>query len=161
MANEKIEQRAIEVYESLCGMLDKMEFKYDKEGKDSDGDYVIRFSMAGDDLPMSFVMYMDVDRQLIRVLSLIPYAFPENKRVDGAIVTCRANYKMVDGNFDYNFGTGKITFRLTSSYRESIIDEELLLHMIQLSVAMVEEFNDKFMAVGMGMMSVEEFLNKY
>lgn len=161
MQDEKLEQRAIEVYETLCGMLDKLDFHYEKVGKDADGDYLIRFDMTGDDLPMSFVMFMDVDRQLIRVMSQMPFAFPEDKRVEGAIVTCRANYKMVDGNFDYNFLNGRTVFKITTSYRDSLIDEELLLYMIKLAASMVDEFNDKFYAVGMGVKSVEQFLAKY
>ena len=85
------EKRAAEVYEQLCGMLDKMDFHYSKEGKDKDGDYVILFSFTGDDLPMQFVMFMDVDRQLIRLMSKMPFAFSEEKRVDGAVVVSRAN----------------------------------------------------------------------
>lgn len=155
------EQRAIEVYEQLCGMLDKMNFHYTKEGKDKDGDYLIHFAFSGDDLPMQFVMFMDVNRQLIRLMSKLPFAFSEGKRVDGAVVVSRANYKMVDGNFDYNFATGEIIFKITTSFLDSVIGEDLLLYMIRLGVSMVDEFNDKFYAIDRGEMTVEEFLAKY
>ena len=155
------EKRAAEVYEQLCVMLDKMDFHYSKEGKDKDGDYVILFSFTGDDLPMQFVMFMDVDRQLIRLMSKMPFAFSEEKRVDGAVVVSRANYRMVDGNFDYNFQTVEIIFKVTTSFLDSIIGEELFRYMIGFGVSMVDEFNDKFLAVDKGAMSVAEFLAKY
>lgn len=161
MEDVKMEKRAIEVYETLCSALDKLNFKYEKEGKDSDGDYTVRFSGVGDDLPMEFVMFCDVGRQLIRVMSQMPFAFSEDKRVEGALVTCRANYMMVDGNFDYDFTTGKVVFKITSSFRDSLIDGELLLYMVRLAISMVDEFNDQFFAVDKGMMSVDEFMQKY
>lgn len=161
MEDVKMEKRAIEVYETLCSALDKLNFKYEKEGKDSDGDYTVRFSGVGDDLPMEFVMFCDVGRQLIRVMSQMPFAFSEDKRVEGALVTCRANYLMVDGNFDYDFTTGKVVFKITSSFRDSLIDGELLLYMVRLAISMVDEFNDQFFAVDKGMMSVDEFMQKY
>lgn len=161
MAETELEKRAVEVYETLCNALDKLDFKYEKEGKDSDGDYVIRFGMVGDDLPMDFIMFTDVDRQLVRVMSQLPFAFSEGKRLEGAIATCRANYRMIDGNFDYDYNTGKIIFKVTTSYRGSLLDEELLLYMIRLASSMVDEFNDKFLALDRGVMSLEEFLAKY
>lgn len=161
MDDVKMEKRAIEVYETLCSALDQLNFKYEKEGKDSDGDYTVRFSGVGDDLPMEFVMFCDVGRQLVRVMSQMPFAFSEDKRVEGALVTCRANYMMVDGNFDYDFTTGKVVFKITSSFRDSLIDGELLLYMVRLAISMVDEFNDKFFAVDKGMMSVDEFMQKY
>lgn len=161
MADVNLEKRAVEVYETLCAALDKLNFKYEKEGKDSDGDYTVRFSGVGDDLPMEFVMFCDVNRQLVRVMSQMPFKFSPEKRVEGALVTCRANYMMVDGNFDYDFETGKVIFKITTSYRDSLIDQELLLYMVRLAISMVDEFNDKFFAVDKGLMSVDDFMQKY
>lgn len=158
---DNLEKRAMEVYNTLCNALDKLNFHYTKEGRDSDGDYTIRFSATGEDLPMGFVMFADTDKQLVRLMSKLPFAFSANKRLEGAIVTCRANYRMIDGNFDYDYETGSIIFKVTTSYMSSLLDEELLLYMVRLACSMVDEFNDKFLAVDKGMMSVEDFLKKY
>lgn len=160
MADMDLDKRALEVYDTLCAALDKLNFKYKKEGKDGD-DYVIRFGMVGDDLPMDFVMFVDGKRQLVRILSPLPFVFSEDKRLEGAIVTCRANYRMVNGCFDYDYKTGRTLFKITTSYRGSLIDSDLLIFMIGLANNMVDEFNDKFFAVDKGFMSVEDFLNKY
>ena len=87
MEDVKNEKRAIEVYETLCSALDKLNFKYEKEGKDADGDYTVRFSGVGEDLPMEFVMFCDVGRQLVRVMSQMPFAFSQDKQIGRA--SCR------------------------------------------------------------------------
>lgn len=161
MADEKLEKRAERVFEDLCKALDNNKIKYQKEGLDQDGDWTVRFSFGGDDLPMDFVMFVDTKRQLVRVMSMMPFTFSEAKRVEGAIVVGRANYKMVDGCFDYNVETGKIIFKITASYIDSILGDDAFMYMIHLAVNMVDEFNDKFFMVDKGMMSVDQFIEKY
>ena len=46
-------------------------------------------------------------------------------------------------SFDYNIRDGSITFRMTASYRESVIGEGLFNYMIDCAAATVDEFNDK------------------
>ena len=161
MADAKLEKKAIEVYETLCSALDKHGLKYEKEGKDKDGDYTVRFTAVGEDLPMEFVVFVDVERQLVRLMSQMPFRFSEGKRIEGAIVTSRANYRMVDGNFDYDYTTGRTIYKMTSSIRDSLISEDLLFYMVSCAYSMVDEFNDKFFMIDKGGMSVEDFLKKY
>lgn len=158
---EKEEKKALDVYETMCSVLERNGFDIAKEGKDDDGDYTVRFGAIGDDLPMEFVMFVDPDRSLIRLMSLMPFKFRPEKRVEGAIVTSAANTIMVDGNFDYDYETGQIIYKETSSYMDSLISEELLMYMIKLACNMVDEFNDKFLMVDNGSLSVEEFLERY
>lgn len=161
MADAKLEKKAIEVYETLCRALDAHELKYTKEGKDKDGDYTVRFTAVGDDLPMDFVVFVDVERQLVRLMSQMPFKFSEGKRLEGAIVTSRANYLMVDGNFDYDYNTGNVIYKMTSSIRDSLISEDLLFYMVSCAYSMVDEFNDKFLMVDKGAISLEEFFKQY
>ena len=91
----------------------------------------------------------------------MPFRFSEGKRVEGAIVTSRANYVMVDGNFDYDYTTGSIVYKMTSSIRDSLISEDLLFYMVSCAFSMVDEFNDKFLMVDKGAISLEEFFKQY
>ena len=85
---------------------------------------------------------------------------PEDKRVDGAIAVCAANYGLVDGSFDYDLRDGEIRFRLTSSYRESALSEDLFEYMIMVSAATVDQYNDKFFMIAKGIMTVQQFLEQ-
>ena len=161
MVDEKKDKHAQSVHSTLCKLLDKRGLKYQNDGKDKDGDWTVRFKGTGDDLPMEFVLFIDTDRQLIRMLSRMPFCFSEGKRIDGAIAVSHANYRMVDGDFDYNMDTGGIIFKLTSSILNSLISEELLSYMLELSISMVDEFNDKFLMIDKGQMTLQQFIAKY
>ncbi len=156
MADEKNLKLAKSVYNSLCEMLDEKNVRYDKQ----QDDLIISFITGGDDIPMQFLVKVDAERQLIRVLSPIPVTFGEEKRVEGAIATCHATYVLADGSFDYDFQTGKVLFRLTSSYMDSLISKNLFEYMIIIAIHTVDKYNDKFFMLAKGQMSIEEFCNQ-
>ena len=154
MADEKKLKAARNVYESLCDMLDEKGIKYDKHPED----LVVTFVMQGEDIPMQFVVQVDSMRELIRVASPIPVTFDGDKRLAGAIVTSQANYKLVDGSFDYDYNKGKVYYRMTSSYIDSVISKELCEYMVGASCYIVDEFNDKFLMVAKGGMSALDYI---
>jgi len=84
----------------------------------------------------------------------------EDKRMEGAIATCVASFGMADGSFDYDLAVGRIVFRMTASFRESVIGEGLFQYMISCACAMVDEYNDKFLAIDKGLMSINDFIAK-
>ena len=85
---------------------------------------------------------------------------PEDKRQDGAIAVCAANYGLVDGSFDYDIGDGEIRFRLASSYRDSDLGPDLFEYMIMVAASMVDNYNDKLFMLAKGMMTVQQFIEK-
>lgn len=156
MEDEKKLKRAQNVYKTLCEMMDANELRYEKH----DEELTINFVMGGDDLPMPFVINVEAERELIRLLSPIPTVFSEDKREDGAIATCRVNYGLADGSFDYDYKEGSIVFRLTSSYIDSLISKDVFEYMLGISVCTVDEYNDKFFMLSKGMMKLEDFFEK-
>ena len=80
--------------------------------------------------------------------------------MEGAIATCAASYGLADGSFDYDLSDGQITFRMTASFRESEIGEELLQYMVSCACVTVDEYNDKFLAIDKGLISIDDFINK-
>lgn len=154
MADELKMERAKNIYDAMCAAIDRRKWRYTKD----EDRLLVRFSVIGDDIPMQFVMVVDVDRQLLRLFSPLPFKMSENKRIDGAIATCVATYELADGSFDYDLSDGAISFRLTASFRESMIGEGLFQYMISCSCAVVDEFNDKFLAIEKGLMSINDFI---
>ena len=106
---------------------------------------------------MEFVIYVDPDKELVRMLSQLPFAFSEEKRVEGAIATCQATFRLVDGSFDYDYKTGGILFRLTSSFRGSLISKEMLAYMVDCSCFTIDQYNDKFLMLDKGVLTIEDF----
>ena len=154
MTEEIKHAAALKVYETLCSALEAREWHFDRH----DDDLVVSFSVRGEDIPMSFIVMVDEDRQLVRVSSPLPFRFDEEKRMEGAIVSCVASYGLVDGSFDYDIMDGSVSFRMTASFRGSNIADGLLQYMISCACSVVDRYNDKLLAVNKGHMSVSEFI---
>ena len=154
MATEKELMLAKEAYNTLCAELDQMEWHY----KTDDDKLQVFFGADGEDIPMEFLLECDANRQIVRLMSRMPFKFSEEKRVEGALVTCFANYRLADGSFDYNIGDGTIFFRLTSSFRESLVSKEMFEYMIRVSCFTVDKYNDQFLMISKGVLSLEDFI---
>lgn len=156
MADENKIKQAKTVYNTLCKALDSKKWKYQSHPEDM----VVTFTSTGDDIPMEFVVFIDSDRQLVRMLSRLPFKFPEDNRVDGAVATSYINYKLADGSFDYDYSTGEVTFRLTATFIDSLISEDLLLYMVACACYTVDEYNDKLLMVAKGMLPIDQFISE-
>lgn len=154
MADEKKMELAKQVYQTMCDAIDRRNWRY---GKDEEK-LLVHFGVNGDDIPMQFILIVDADRQLIRVMSQLPFKMSEDKRMEGAIATCVASYGMADGSFDYDLSNGAIVFRMTASFRDSVIGEGLFQYLISCSCAMVDKFNDQFLAIDKGLLSIGDFI---
>ena len=152
-ANEMVLAKT--VYKDLCAALERRNWKYQKH----DDDLVVTFGVAGDDIPMDFVLVVDAQRQLLRVFSKLPFTVPEGKRMDLAIASCVASFGLADGSFDYDVATGNIVFRLTASFRESKIGDGLFEYLVGCSSATVDAYNDKFFALCKGLISINDFIS--
>jgi len=156
MAEEKKMELAKQVYRTLCDAVERREWKF---GKDEEK-LVVYFGVNGDDIPMQFILAVDADRQLVRLMSPMPYKMSEGKRMEGAIATCVATYGMADGSFDYDLSDGKIVFRMTASFRESTLGEGIFHYMIECTCAMVDKYNEQFLAIDKGLLSITDFIKK-
>jgi len=87
-----------------------------------------------------------------------PFEFRKEKRVDGAIAVCAANYGLADGFFKYDITDGKIMFKLTSSFCDSDIAEDLLEYVIHYSISVIDEYNDQFLAINKGYLDLDSFV---
>lgn len=154
MADEMKVALAKKVYGTLCNAIDAREWKYHKDEEN----LIVLFGVNGNDLPIQFLLAVDIERQLIRLLSPLPFKMNSDKLVEASIVCCVSSYKMVDGSFDLDLSDGTVSFRMTASFRDSVIGEALMEYMIDCSCAMVEKYNDQFEAINKGTLSIEEFI---
>jgi len=154
MSEEKELKQAQNVFKSLCEMLDERDWHYEKYEED----LTIKCGAQGEDLPMEILMKVDKQRQIVTLLSPMPFAVSENRRSALAVAVSQANHGMIDGSFDYDYLTGRIFFRMTSSYRESLIGKALLSYMLLCACQTIDEYNDKFLMVAKNNMTVEEIV---
>ena len=154
MAELKDLRQAQNAFNTLCEMLDDHGWKYHRD----DEKLRVECGANGDDLPIDIRIMVDPDKQLVTLLSQLPFKVPEEDRVMGAVAISAANYNMVDGNFDYNLGSGSIIFRLTSSIRDSLISKNVFEYMLFVSCATVDNYNDKFLMLIKHAMSLDDFI---
>ena len=147
-------KKAVEVYDTLCSMLDNIGWKYDKVEEK----LMIKSGVKGEDLPIDFLVIVKPRNQVVQFISSMPFNMPEDKRVEGALAVCTANYGLVDGSFDYDLSDGQIVFRLTSSYRDSLLSEALFEYMIMVSASTIDKYNDRFFMLAKGMITLEQFM---
>ena len=154
MVDENKIALAKEVYDTLCAAIDRRDWKY---GKDDDK-LTVYFGVSGDDIPMQFIMIVDAERQLVRLLSPMAFKMSESKRIEGAVATCAASFGLPDGSFDYDISDGTISFRMTASFRNSRIGDGLFQYMISCSCSTVDKYNDKFLSLNEGVISITDFI---
>lgn len=153
MENKELRQARL-VFDTLCELLDKHGFKYDKDEEQLS----IGCVMKGDDIPMNLIVRVQAAKKLISLISPLPFEVPENKRAEMALAVSVINYALADGSFDYNFLNGRILFRLTSSFRDSLIGENLFMYMLAVSTATVDKYNDRLFMVCKRDMGVNEMI---
>lgn len=152
--NQNNVKQAKIAYETLLQMLDEDGWRYEKDEEK----LTISCKARGEDIPIDVRMEVEPQRQLIFFLSILPFPVPENRRAEMAVAVTRANFGIVDGSFDYDFVNGMIIFRLTASFRESLISKELLKYMIYVSCGTVDDYNDKLMMVAKSEMGIQEIM---
>ena len=149
-------KRDINAYVALCDALDERNWTYEKV----EDELLVHFTLNGDDLPMQFLIFIDSDRQLVRLLSPMTSEMSEEKRMDGAIAVCHASYVLSEGSFDYDLSNGRITYRMTYAFLDNEVNTEVILYLVDFAGAVVDRYNDKFLALNKGYITLEKFLEE-
>lgn len=146
--------RAKHIFDMICRMLEAHDWRYQKDEEK----LKITTGARGDDLPMEMILHIDPKFERVQLISPLLFDVQEDKRLDLAIAICSCNSGMVQGCFDYDVTDGSIFFRMSSSYADSTIDQELFYHMLMISCITVDKYNDQLMLLGKGIISIEQFL---
>ncbi len=143
--------------EVLISMLDRRELKYTIEER-SEGRTHIRIRFTGEDLPISLHIILRTDRQIVSVLSAMPFHISEERMQDAAIAVAAANHGLIDGSFDLNMKTGEIRFRLTSCFIGTVLSEELFAYLVFVSAETIDRYNDRFSDLNEGKLDLAGFI---
>lgn len=144
-------------FAALIQSLENKKLKYSVESEDNDRAHV-KISFTGNDLPMTLHILLRADRQIVSVISAMPFRIREEVRRDAAIAVTYANHGLIDGSFDMNMETGEIRFRLTSSFHNTLLHESLYQYLIYVSADTVDRYNDRFMMLNTGDMDLQGFI---
>lgn len=115
----------------------------------------VQYGVKADDLQLDFYILLDAQRQLVLLMSKLPFTFVPHKRVDGAVETCAINYELIDGNFAYDFVNGLCHFKMTACYRDSVISPKAFEFMLNYSVVVMEKYYKRLYRIAIGLESAE------
>ena len=143
------------IFRRVCKKLDDRGWTY----MPHDEDLVITLNVRGEDIPMELLFHVDAKRNLLKVLSVLPLAAAEDKRVEMALAVCAVNDQLANGNFDLNLSDGKVVFRVAAPF-EGGLPDETIDYLIGVTCVTVDEYNDKLLMFNKGMWTLEEFIGK-
>lgn len=146
--------QAKSTYEQFCKMLDNKGWHYTRH----DDDLTLTCGARGDDLPMDLIVMFNPKQAVMSIFSQLPFKIKEEKRVEAALAICLANYGLIRGSFDYDVSDGEIRFRLTESFGDSILSDELMYTVLMITCNTVDKYNDKFLCISNGIMDLESFV---
>lgn len=157
MAEKDNLKSAKTTYETLCKALDHNDFHYKKDEEN----LIIELVAQGEDLPIEIRVAVEQQPMLIVLTSHLPVVIPEDKRLDTAVAISVINYNLVDGSFDFDIKSGHLFFRMSNSFRESLVGEDLFMYMVLVSCKTIDDFNDKLLMLSKGMMTLEQFVKDF
>lgn len=147
--------KAQKIYKDMVKALKRKDWNFIEEEKE----LAIISSYTGDDIPVRFIIRVDAEKEVIQYFSPLPFDIKEDKRVDAAVAVCVANYGLVNGGFDLNITDGDIRYRLTTSFRDCEIGEDFFYDMMAVAVTTTDEYNDRFMMLNDGLMTLQQFID--
>lgn len=150
---EEQERRAAQqVYNTLCQTLEDIGYHYQQK----EDELSVHFEVHGEGLPMELTISVDADRDLVRLLSFLPFKVAENRLSEIAVGVCKINDILINGNFDLGLERGRLTFRMVQSYRESLLDIEVFKYMIFVSLNTIDEYSEKLYLLSRGKITLDE-----
>lgn len=145
-------------FETLCNALEKNGLKNGLSYEKYEANFKIECEVLGEDLPIELTVCVNPERMVVLLLSRLPFVIQEDKRLEAAIAISAINNRLVDGTFDFDVKSGHVFFRVTNSYLESLLGEDLFMYMIAVSCRTVDDYNDKLLMFSKGMLPLEKFI---
>ena len=82
-------------------------------------DNVLRYGFSGQNAKFQGIAKVDDERRHILFLCYLPTHVPENKRTAAAEYVTRANYGLLNGNFELDFSDGEVRFKVSVLIEDS------------------------------------------
>ncbi|MBQ2252626.1 MAG: hypothetical protein II328_01445 [Clostridia bacterium] len=157
MEEQRLLQHATNTYEAMCRALTASEMKFERH----DEDLTITFGMSGEDLPMDFVMMVNHKAQVVRLYSRLPMEVAEDKRVEIALATVFVNSKILNGAFDFDISTGRLSFNILTAFHNTTLADKVFVYMLGVAAGTIDRFNDRFLMLAKGMIDFQKFVELY
>ena len=157
MADQNYLELTKRTYATLCAALDERRWKYRRNDEEMSLEYIVN----GDDIPMRFTVRFDGERAIARIFSPLPLTVSEDKRLEMTVALSMINNYLAIGCFELDMSDGELRFRISNNFRDSAVSADAFLHLLQVSIDIVERYNDKLFMLATGVISLEKFAELY
>lgn len=136
MADRDNKKLATEIYRTFCTAFDTRKWEH----KRADRKRQLRFPVSIGGISMDFTLTVDVDRQLVRMVAILPEKVSEEKIPEVSAALCQVNCKLADGSFDLDMTDYAVAFRITAFFHNSRIGEAFVENMINFAIACIKRY---------------------
>ncbi len=112
-----------------------------------DDSTVVRVHFQGDSAQFTCFAQTREDVDQFVFYSVSPVNVPEHKRPEIAEFVTRANYDMVIGNFEMDYGDGEVRFKTSIDVEGTELTPELLKPLLYANVLMMDQYLPGIMSV--------------
>ena len=109
-------------------------------------------------MPIDMSFFVHPDREIVRMVSPMPYRVPKERRLDMAVALTFVNTRLINGCYDLDMQTGALRFRLCESYAGSEIGMEAFKYMIAITNMTEDDYNDKLIMLNKGIITLKRFV---
>lgn len=156
--NEKVSEEQLEAarkaYEKVCEAIDSVGLKYDSD----DENFRVHLELAGEDMPIEINFFVHPEREIVRMISPMPYTVPKERRLDMAVALTFVNARLINGCYDFDMKTGNLRFRLVESYAGSELGFEAIKYLLVITNMTEDDYNDKLIMLNKDIISLKKFV---
>jgi len=157
--SEMNEQMAEHIYESTKEILDEREISYEAEQEEDTGDYTVVFNYRGEDMNHRMVIRA-MGRRGMLTFSEALYFEVDKKNLPKLIDACnRINTVLMLGTFYYD-GEDSVRFYNPLLFSNSSVSKETVDELMLRSISIIEEYDDKLLAVNKGYLDPEKVISE-
>ena len=123
-------------YETLCSAMERNDIHYERD----DDNLCVKCSVSGEDIQINFAFVINPSKMLITLYSPIPVKVRKEKSADIAIAVCMINTSLTDGGFCFDTSDGSVFFKMTSSFCDTNVTEELFEYMLSVAADTIDDY---------------------
>lgn len=140
------------LFNCLKGYFDSQEWKY--EYNEDEGYLSMRMNLKTVD---SCSVYAQMrDDEGFTIYTVFPIKAPEAKRMAISEFITRANYGLINGNFEEDFSDGEIRFKVTTLCGDIELEHEIMARIVNMGFAMLDRYGQALLSVIYGGANVKD-----
>lgn len=123
-------------YETLCGVMEKNDIYYERDDKH----LCVKCSVNGQDTQLNFAFIINPSKMLITLYSPMPIKVKKENSANVALAVCMINNSLSDGNFCFDVSDGTVFFKMTSSFCDINVNEDIFEYMLSVAADTMDDY---------------------